>query len=135
MKLMKNPVLIYNPKCSKSRAALKLISSKFEELDAGKNYASNKVELCEYLSEPISVDFLKYVKSMMPSTETKDLIRWNEKVDSSCFPDVDAESDEELFEKICKTPSILQRPIFIYPLKSRAIIARPPEKALELFED
>ena len=40
-------------------------------------------------------------------------------------------SDDELFDIISKNPRILERPIIVY--KNKAVIGRPPENILELF--
>jgi arsenate reductase (glutaredoxin) len=113
--------LYYNPDCSKSRAALTLLTDL--EYD---------VIIYDYINEGISIDEIILLSSLLDaSMET--LVR----VDDNKFREIENSENFSSFsiaEKqkfIFNNPLILQRPIVIK--EDIGIIARPPEKILEIF--
>lgn len=112
--------LIHNPKCSKSREALRLLEQ-------------NKVKFVtiEYLNGKLSKDLL----GSLPNLLELDYLSFMRSKDD-IYKELDKKynfiklTQEEIKEIIFKNPALLERPIFIS--NSRAIVGRPPEKILEL---
>lgn len=111
-----HPVTIFhNPRCSKSRQTLALLT------DSGVD-----PEVIFYLDEPPDegalIDLLD--KLGLPATA---LVRSKEHDALGLHPTTD---DAELLRRIAAHPRILQRPIVVRG--DRAVIGRPPENVLEL---
>ena len=113
-----NLVIYHNPRCSKSRETLQLITDHQIE-----------PEIIDYLEEPPSPEELKRIISLLGLT-ARDLLRTTEPVYKDADLDDDSLSDDEIIEAICEYPALLQRPIVIGG--ERAVIGRPPVKVLEL---
>lgn len=100
-------LIYHNPKCSKSRQALKLLEEK------GLDY-----EVKEYLQEGLSQKELKELINK-GDFEIKELVRPKEAKEE----DVDKNSPtNELIKAIAANPRVLQRPIVT--TKAKAVIAR-----------
>lgn len=107
----------HNPRCSKSREALKLLEEQGRE-----------VEVYKYLDESPSVDEIKSVLSKL-DISARDLMRTKEAIYKELgLKDIDDE--EVLIEAMSKHNKLIERPIIITDTK--AIIGRPPELVLEL---
>ena len=108
----------HNPRCAKSRTALNLLNDR-----------SIDVKVFYYLNESINYeDLVSLVKKL--SIPTIELVRTNEKI----FRAVDlnlSSKDEELIQLMLQNPILIERPIVV--AGERAIIGRPPERVLELF--
>ncbi len=116
----KFPVTIYhNPRCSKSRQTLKILS---ERPDC-------EVEVVEYLKKPPSTKELKRILKMLELTP-RGLIRTSEGVYKSEILTASNLTDEDLIEKMTEHPILIQRPIVI--CANQAVIGRPPEKVLDI---
>ena len=108
----------HNPRCSKSRTALNLLKDR-----------SIDVKVFHYLNESINYeDLMSIVKKL--SIPTIELVRTNEKIFrtlrlSRCS------KDEVLIQAMLQNPILIERPLVIS--RERAIIGRPPERVLELF--
>jgi len=112
-----NYTLLHNPRCSKSREALELITSKNIE-----------VKIVEYLESPLSFDELKALAAKL-EVPSENLLR---RADAKKLG-LDITADEEaMLHLLAKYPEVLQRPIFY--TDSKAVIGRPPEAVLELVE-
>lgn len=105
---MPNFTILHNPRCTKSRNALKLLEEKKQQ-----------VEIIEYLENPLSQKEIKELLSK-GDFEAIDLIRTKEAKEF----DVDYKNatEAELVKAISKYPKILQRPVVIKGKK--ATIAR-----------
>ena len=105
--------LWHNPDCSKSREALRLLRD-----------AEATFTIREYLVDPPTRPELEALgqRLRLPARE------WTRDV-----PSKQVVSDAELLSAVIEKPSLLQRPIF--ELGERAIVARPPERVLELLEE
>ena len=91
----------------------------------------NKVEfkIFLYLEEEITdVYFTKVLKLL--NMKPRDVMRSQEKVYKENDLDNQSFTDSELIEVMLKNPKLIERPIVINGQK--AIIARPPEKLLEI---
>lgn len=111
-------LLIYhNGECSKCRELTELLQSK----DADVQYKF-------YLHEALSIAELKDLLQKLNFT-AKDIIRTTEPVYTAQYAGA-VLTDEEWLQAIVDNPVLLQRPIVVYG--SRAVIARPAEKVLEI---
>jgi len=110
-------VLIHNPRCSKSRAALALLEEK------GASF-----KLREYLDEPLNRSELDDLGARLgkPATE------WvRNKEAAFAEAGLDAAADESAIkDAMARTPILIERPILVRG--SRAVVGRPPEDILEL---
>lgn len=109
----------HNPRCGKSRSACKLLEEK-----------GLSPEIVEYLKNPPSraelADLL--LKLGMPAEA---LVRKGEEVFKSTYKGRSLSADEWL-DALAAHPILIERPIVVRG--SRAVVGRPPEKVLELFE-
>ena len=110
--------IYHNVRCRKSREALKIIESK-----------SGKIEVIEYLKNPIQKKDLKDILKFLKISAI-DLIRKNESIYKEEFRGKNFSNDEWV-EIILKHPILMERPIIVKD--NQAVIARPPEKVLNLF--
>lgn len=104
---MSKYTILHNPRCTKSRNALKLLESK-----------KVGIEVVEYLDQALSQ---KEIKELLTKAdfEIKDLIRSKEAKEAG----VDTKaSDAELIKALAQHPKIMQRPVVIEAKK--ATIAR-----------
>ena len=107
----------HNPRCSKSREALKLL----EENGA-------KVEVFKYLDEEIRKDDIKNLLSML-GIGAREIMRTKEDI----YKELDLkneESEEKLIEAMVENHKLIERPIIIKD--NKAIIGRPPTLVLDL---
>lgn len=109
--------IYHNGDCSKSNGALELLQQK-----------SILFDVRFYLTDPLSADELKALlqKLKMPA---KDLVRKSEPVYTANYDGKEL-SEEEWIQAMATHPVLIERPIIVSG--ERAIIARPPEKVLEL---
>lgn len=111
-------LLIHNPSCSKCRGAKEILAEKgiiFEVMD--------------YLRTPLSDELLESLPSLL-KIEFPAMIRTGEKTYSELQLKEKSLSPKEWIDVLRAHPILLERPIFIH--NQKAIIARPPEKVLEL---
>ena len=112
------PVIYHNPRCSKSRETLQILTDHDIE-----------PEIVDYLDEPPSPEELKRIIALL-GVSARDLLRTTEPVYKDADLDDDSLSDDEIIEAICEYPALLQRPIVI--AGERAVIGRPPSRVLEI---
>ncbi|KTD33275.1 oxidoreductase [Legionella nautarum] len=106
--------IYHNPRCSKSRACLQLLEQTVDE-----------VEVINYLQQPLSIDRLRlFAKDL----GMKAIIRDNEAIYKEL--QLANADDETLLQAIISHPQLLQRPIVVSG--ERMLVARPPEKVMEL---
>ncbi len=115
------PIRIYhNPRCSKSRQTLKLLQ------DAGAD-----VEIVEYLKTPLDARDLGDLLQRLDMRGT-DLLRKGEAAYKTLGLHPDS-SDEEAIAAMVEHPILMERPVVV--AGSRAVVARPPERALKLLQE
>ena len=112
--------IYHNPRCSKSRATLKLLE------EAGAN-----LEIVEYLKTPLSKKKLKSLIKKL-GLSAKNLIRTNEPAFKEANINLEKASEEDLVSLMATHPTIIERPIV--EIGERARIGRPPENTLELVQ-
>jgi len=111
------PALYFNPSCSKCRTADALLK------DHGVDAA-----LVRYLERTPTAEELIRLMNRLGIEDPRAMMRTGESVYSELGL-TDA-SNEQLLDAIAQHPILLERPIFV--LGERAVIARPPERVLEL---
>jgi arsenate reductase len=110
--------LYHNPDCSKSRAALALL----EENDA-------QITIVYYLEEPLERSELENLLGQL-GLPLRDLLRKSEDEYEQFALGDETLSEDIVYELVLKHPILIQRPIAV--AGNRALIARPPERVLEL---
>ena len=108
--------LLHNPNCSKSRAALQLLSDYEPKLD---------LRVREYLRDPLSEAEVRELAAQLEGHAPADLLRARSMFDAA---DLDC-----VVRAVVDEPANLQRPIVA--TNGRAVIARPPSRAIELLDD
>ena len=114
---MAEACVLFNPNCSKCRGARDILAEK--SVDA---------EYVEYLDEPPTRADLERYMSLLGIDDPRQMMRTGESVYRELGL-AEADSDR-LLEAITENPILLERPIVI--VGDRAVIARPPEKLLDL---
>ena len=122
---MSNDVIkfYHNPRCSKSRQALQLISSQ-----------NITLEIIKYLEEGISKLDLENVFNKL-DIDRNNFLRKNEKAFKDLNINLKKISTDQLIKLIIENPIIIQRPLAIKYEKDvfiDAVIGRPPEMVLNL---
>ncbi len=109
-----NATIYHNPRCSKSRAALSLLT------DAGAT-----VTVVEYLKTPPSRDALAALFARGNLTP-RDALRANEPAAGS----LKTASDDAILDAMAAHPILIERPIV--ETARGVVIARPPERARDI---
>lgn len=110
--------IFHNPRCSKSRAAMELLTEK--GLD---------VNVVKYLETPPDRDTLVKVLDML-NMEPRDLMRKGEKEYKENNLSDESLSRDELIDAMLKYPRLIERPIVIKD--GKAAIGRPIENIVEI---
>ena len=117
---MSKYTIFHNPRCSKSREALKILEQNGITADVVK-----------YLEERPSAAQLKNIIKMLGISSAREMMRTKEDIYKEL--DLKNEQDEEkLIEAMAENPKLIERPIIIKG--DKAIIARPPEKTEEFLK-
>lgn len=110
--------IYHNPRCSKSRQALSILTEKGIE-----------PEIIEYLNTPLNeAEIKELAKILGVENAPRDMMRVKE--DDYKANNLKEADDEALYIAMSKFPKLIERPIVIN--KGRAVIARPPEKLLDI---
>lgn len=109
--------IYHNPRCSKSRQGLEILTK------SGKPF-----EVIKYLDENLSTETLKDIIALL-GIKPIDLVRKNEAIWKSDFKGKTL-TDSEIIEAMVKNPKLIERPIVING--NKAVIGRPPELILEI---
>lgn len=113
-------LILHNPRCSKSRAALALLQEK-----------GIPVEEIRYLETPPSEDFLDELLNRLDLAPDA-IVRKKEKEYKQLGLQDKQLTRDQWLKILHQHPRLIERPIVIY--KGRAVVARPPEKVLELLD-
>lgn len=110
-------IIYHNPHCSKSRQSLSILL----------NHGIHPV-IVEYLKAPLSMEELKKLRLHF---DLKDFVRYDEPI----FKELNLTLDDEaaVLHAMVKEPILMQRPIVVYG--AQAVIARPPERVMELMNN
>ena len=116
---MSKVCIYHNPRCSKSRQALTLLEQQGDEL-----------EIVEYIETPPDSATLSALLQQL-GMNARDLMRRGEDIYKELKLDNPDLSEAELVQAMVDYPRLIERPIVIRD--GKAIVARPPEKVLELY--
>ena len=111
------PSLYFNPSCSKCRSAQAILAEHHME-----------ATIVRYLDRPPTVEELRTLMVKLGIDDPRQMIRTGEPVYSELG--LGSATPTQLLEAIASHPILLERPIFV--AGERAVIARPPERVLEL---
>jgi arsenate reductase (glutaredoxin) len=111
--------IYFNPRCSKCRTAQGLLTER--GIDA---------QIVEYLKVAPTVPQLEELMGQLGLTDPREMMRTGEEVYGSLG--LADQSGPALLEAIAANPILLERPIVVR--EGRAVIARPPERLLELLD-
>lgn len=111
------PLLFHNPRCGKSRDALKLLQ------DAGVD-----VEIVEYLKTPPSESQLKAILTKL-GMKPEQLLRKGEAIYKEQYAGRTL-GDAEWIAAMVEHPILIERPIFVKG--DKAVVGRPPENVLDM---
>ena len=109
--------IFFNPRCSKCRTAQGLLVQR--GIDA---------HVVDYLAEPPTIPELRVLMVQLGITDPRQMMRTGEDIYAAL--NLAEQADDELLEAIADHPILLERPIVVRD--GRAVIARPPERLLEL---
>lgn len=107
--------IYHNPRCSKSREALRLVEARGIE-----------PIIVEYLKTPPSVAELRTILRKL-SLKPRDVLRMKEAKEAGIDPSL---PEEELIVAMINNPVVIERPIVV--AGDRAVLGRPPEKVLDI---
>jgi len=113
-----NPVIWHNPRCSKSREALALITAR------GLNPT-----IVLYLEAPPSAAEIRLAAKTL-GVSLREMIRSKENAYCDLNLDDPSLSDERLAKVMAENPALIERPIVF--ARGKARIGRPPEAILEI---
>jgi arsenate reductase (glutaredoxin) len=111
--------IYFNPRCSKCRTAQGLLTERGIE-----------ARVVEYLSVAPTVPQLQELMEQLDITDPRAMMRTGEEVYATLA--LADQSGPALLEAIAANPILLERPIVVRD--GRAVIARPPERLLELLD-
>ena len=109
--------LYVNPACSKCRSAVAILDEHHVE-----------AEQLRYLDTPPEVPELERLMDLLGIDDPRQMMRTGEPEYAELR--LDEAPAAELLEAITRHPILLERPIFV--VGDRAVVARPPERLLEL---
>ena len=112
--------LYHNSRCSKSRGALELLEQR-----------GIAPQVVYYLETPPGVDELRRLLEML-AIPARALLRTGEPEYAELGLADTSLSDAALIDAMSTHPRLIERPIFVHG--NRAVIARPPERVLELLD-
>lgn len=110
--------IYHNPRCSKSRATLKLLEER-----------GQKPEIIEYLKTPPDAATLKKLLRQL-DMKPRELLRDKETAYKEAGLDDPGLSDDDIIAAMVKHPILIERPIVV--AGNKAALGRPPEKVLEI---
>lgn len=111
--------IYHNPRCSKSRQALALLEERGEDFD-----------VINYIADPLDNATISDLLVML-GISARELMRKGEDTYKELKLDNPELSEAQLVQALVDYPRLIERPIVVKD--GQALIARPPEKLLELF--
>jgi arsenate reductase len=118
---MSGSYLMHNPRCSKSRAALRLLQAR------GVAFAVRV-----YLEQPPARDELRALLAQL-GIGARELLRSGEPEYGALGLAEPSLDDAALIDAMVAYPRLIERPVFVHG--GRAVIGRPPERVLTLLGD
>lgn len=118
---MTKVVIYHNPRCSKSRGTLAILQKRFSDAE---------IEEVRYLENPPSTEKLDEICTLL-RVEPLEIVRTGEKLFKALdLSKNDLKSRQEWLATLAQNPKLIERPIIVY--QNRAVVARPPEKVLDI---
>ncbi len=114
-------VVYHNPACSKCRGTLEILHERGVEFD-----------VIEYLKTPPDRAGLERILDRL-SDSPSELVRKDKRFRELGLDDADTQTRDSVIAILLEHPELMQRPVVV--LGERAVVARPPEKVLELWSD
>lgn len=111
--------IYHNPRCSKSRQALALLQEQGEA-----------PEVIDYIKTPLDNASITEILTML-GMSARELMRKNEDTYKDLNLDNPDLSEAQLVQALADYPRLIERPIVVR--HGKAVLARPPERLLELF--
>ena len=111
--------VFFNPACSNCRTAAAILEERGVDAD-----------YIRYLETAPTRADLEDVLAKLGTDEPRDIVRSKEPVYAEL--DLDTADRDELLDAMVANPILIQRPIVIHG--DRAVVARPPERLLELLD-
>lgn len=111
--------VFFNPRCSKCRTVRAILEERGLEAD-----------YLRYLEQTPTRADLERVLALLGTDDPRKMMRTSEPIYREL--DLASADSDALLDAMVKNPILIQRPIVIRG--DRAVIGRPPERALELFE-
>ncbi len=115
---MSTVVIYHNPRCSKSRATLRLLEQR--------GIAPTVVE---YLNQPPTAEQIRQILDLLGKTPREIMRRKEAEYQANGLDNADL-SDDQLIDAITANPKLLERPIVL--ANGKAAIGRPPENVLDI---
>ena len=115
-----NVQVYFNPECSKCRTVTSILEERGVE-----------PEYVRYLEQTPTRKQLETVMHQLGADDPREMMRTQEQLYDELG--LASASHDELLDAMTAHPVLVQRPIIIHG--GRAVIARPPERALELLEE
>jgi arsenate reductase (glutaredoxin) len=112
--------MYHNPSCSKSRGALEILTDRAADL-----------EVVQYLKTPPRRAELERIVDAIPNPPA-DLVRKDKRFQELGLDPADYVERDTVVALLLEHPELMERPVVIHA--GRAIIARPSERVLELFD-
>ena len=113
-------IVYHNPRCSKSRETVKLLSEK--KIDFKTRH---------YLDDTLTKEEIIRLLKELGYETARQLMRTNEEV-YKVLKVIEETDENKLIEILVSHPKLIERPIVSF--NGRAIIGRPPENVLVLFD-
>ena len=110
--------IYHNPRCSKSRQALQLLTDNGIE-----------PQIIEYLKTPPSATEIKKILKLL-KISARGLIREKESLYAELNLDNTMASEEDLVKAMADNPILMERPVVI--ANGKAVIGRPPDAVLKI---
>ncbi|MGL4380792.1 MAG: arsenate reductase (glutaredoxin) [Vibrio sp.] len=112
-------VIYHNPKCSKSRETLALLTQQ-----------GITPQVIDYLQQSPSVLELKQLYQQLGLSEVRGMMRCKDDLYKELQLGDHQLSDDALFAALAQHPKLLERPIVV--CRGQARLGRPPEQVLEI---
>ncbi|MFA3792291.1 arsenate reductase (glutaredoxin) [Aliiglaciecola sp. SL4] len=116
---MQNLTIYHNPRCSKSRQTLELLTEK-----------GLKPEIIEYLKTPLSVTQIEELMALLKIDDPRKMMRLKEKDYTENNLGDENVTVSQLITAMATYPKLIERPIVVN--NKQAKIGRPPESVLDI---
>lgn len=117
---MEKVTVYHNPVCGKSRGALEILAERGVDCD-----------VVEYLKTPLDRETLERFLDLLPG-EPAQLVRKDKRFRELGLNEADYTTRAQVVDVLLRHPELMERPVVIRD--DRAVIARPSERVLELFD-